>query len=79
MIAQAQIRATISLDKDTKKIMSKLPRDVSLSAIVRVMLKAISMSEKDFDKYKASSGEAKEVRDYLREKSRFKNISRLMM
>lgn len=73
------IKLTLSIDAKAHSGMDALPRSVSVSALLRVMLKAISMSEHEFEKYKASSKEAQEVRDYLREKARMKNITRLMM
>lgn len=72
-------KLNLTIDEKATEGLKVLTRSVSASTFVRVMLKAISMSEHEFEKYKASSKEAQEVRDYLREKSRFKNISRLMM
>lgn len=70
---------TLTLDEKSREAVNDLPRSVSASAIMRVLLKAISMSEKEFEKYKASSDEAQEVRDFFREKVRLSNIRSLIL
>lgn len=72
-------KLNLTIDEKAVDGLKSLTRSVSASTFVRVMLKAISMSEREFEKYKASSKEAREVRDYLREKARMQNIRNLML
>lgn len=72
-------RTNVNVDDESFLMMKELPRKVSASAILRVMLRACVMSSTDFERYKSKSDEARAVRDYLREKSRLMNIRSLVM
>lgn len=72
-------KLNLTIDDQAADGLENLTRAFSASAFVRVMLKAISMSERDFEKYKVSSKEAQEVRSYLREKTRLKNLRGLLL
>ncbi len=66
-------KANISLDEETKKIMDALPRQVKLSAMVRVMIAGLGFStEKEFAKYLKDNPEAARAKEYM--KQYFKRI-----
>ncbi len=72
-------KLTLNVDQETSSSIGKLPRAISASMFVRVMIKAITMSEKEFQKYKDHSEEAQAVRAYLRDKTRLSNIKSLIL
>ncbi len=72
-------KLTLNVDEETSSSIGQLPRAVSASMLVRVMFRAITLNEKEFEKYKAHSAEAQAVRAYLRDKTRLGNIKSLVM
>lgn len=60
------IKLTLSVDKASLAGMDSLPRAISVSALVRVMVKAATMNDRDFERYKSTNAEARLVRDYLK-------------
>jgi len=62
------MRTTLLLDEVSRRCIKELPRSVSISAVLRWVLKAIILPEKEFYRVRDASEEGLEVRDYLRGK-----------
>lgn len=63
-------RTTLMLDDDAMEVMKALPRNVSMSAIMRTFLKSMAMSDKKLKKYLEEDEEAVRVKAYLKPKLR---------
>jgi hypothetical protein len=72
-------KLNLTIDDKASRGLDVLPHSLGASTIMRVVLKAISMNEREFEKYKAESKEAQAVRAYLRDKTRLSNFKSLLI
>ncbi len=60
-------QANVTLDKETRDLMNTLPREINLSAMVRVMIAGLGFStDKEFEKYLKDNPDAARAKELLK-------------
>lgn len=65
-----ETRAVFYMDKQSKKAIAELKRPFKASALIRWLLKALTTTNKEWDKLIVSDPEVKAVQDFLRPRLR---------